>query len=175
MNYEQKHLKYKNKYLKLKRQFGGNPFYFSVYVFTIAPLDEARKTNIIRLLTKIYGEPIGVVTNAVDSPVDGYYWSEAVRYIEDKSTNAKSSYYRTLTHVTSFVIKKVPGELLSNPMNDSKLSSEEYKIQEQLNNFKLDSLSMPIIEGGHRDPEFSTGWGFWSDGLALITLVEKNK
>jgi hypothetical protein len=175
MNYEQKYLKYKNKYLTLKRQLGGNPFYFSVYVFTRAPLDEARKTNMIRLLTELYGEPIEVVTNAEESPLDGYHWSEAVRYIGDKSTNTDSSYYSTLTHVTSFVIKKVPRELLSSPMNDPKLSAQEYKIQEQLNNFGLDSLSMPNIAGGREDPDFSSGWGFWSDGLALITLIEKNK
>jgi hypothetical protein len=175
MNYEQKYLKYKNKYLKLKRQFGGNPFYFSVYVFTRAPLDEARKTNMIRLLTELYGEPIEVVTNQEESPLDGYHWSEAVRYIGDKSTNAESSYYSTLTHVTSFVIKRVPRELLSSQMDDGKLTKEEVKINQQLNNFGLDSLTMPNIAGGREDPEFSRGWGFWSDGLALITLVETNK
>ena len=59
-------------------------------------------------------------------------------------------------------------------MDDPKLSAQEGKINRQLSNFGLDSLSMPNIEGGREDPEFSRGWGFWSYGLALITLVEKN-
>jgi hypothetical protein len=174
MNYEQKYLKYKNKYFRLKKQLGGDPFYFSVYVFTFQPLDEARKTNMINLLTQLYGEPIGIVTSAEESPLGGFFWREAVRYIEDKSTIV--SYYKTLTHITSFVINNVPRELETKPMNDTKLTVEEYKIREQLNNFGLNtSLSMPIIKGGKEDPDFSEGWGFWSDGSALITLVESNK
>jgi hypothetical protein len=74
------------------------------------------------------------------------------------------------------VINNVPRELETKPMNDTKLTVEEYKIREQLNNFGLNtSLSMPIIKGGKEDPDFSEGWGFWSDGSALITLVESNK
>ena len=31
MNYKEKYFKYKTKYLSLKKQFGGDPFHFSVY------------------------------------------------------------------------------------------------------------------------------------------------
>jgi len=173
MNLKQKYLKYKIKYLELKRHIGGNPFYFSVYVFTTEPLDEERKIRMIRLLGELYGGIIDVVTNPEESPFGGYYWSEAVRYIADKSTIPKAFGYKTLKYVTSFVITRVPEELKV-LMNDANLSAEEYKIQAQLENYGLTSLSMPIIEGGIEEPEFSRGWGFWSEELALITLVENN-
>ena len=76
-------------------------------------------------------------------------------------------------YVTSFVINNVPPQLLTSPMNDMKLTQEEHKINNELTHFSLDSLSMPIIDGGQDDPSFSRGWGFWSDGVAIITLVEK--
>jgi hypothetical protein len=168
--YKNKYLKYKNKYLLLKKQFGGNGFYFSVYVFTRHPLDQNRIDNMIKLLISIYGVPIEVIKVKEKSPIDGYYWNEAVRYIQDKSTNSKASYYKELLHVTSFVIKNVPKELY--PMNDKKLTKVEYDVKSELLRFNLDSLDTPIIEGGTGDPEFSSGWGFYGEKLAIITLVE---
>jgi hypothetical protein len=168
MNYEQKYLKYKQKYLELKNQLGGS-FYFSVYVFSKNELDEERKNNMVKLLTSLYDGDINIVTDISNSPMGGYYWGEAVRYIDDKSNNI--SYYKNLTHVTSFVINNVPDELTSGSMNDAKLSHEEHKINNQLNNFNLNTISVPDIRGG-LDNSFSRGWGFQSYGLALITLVE---
>ena len=151
----------------------GNLFYFSVYVFTREPLDIERKNIIMRLLGELYGGTIEVVINPEESPAGGYYWSEASRYIKDKSTNPKAFGYAELKYITSFVMSIVPEELKID-MGDAKLSNEEYKIRAQLENYGLTSLTMPIIQGGLEDPEFSRGWGLWSDEFALITLVESN-
>ena len=172
--YTNKYLKYKNKYFSLKKQLGGNNFYFSVYVFTREALDEERICNMISLLTTLYGGTISVIKNKEESAIpvyEYYYWNEAVRYISDKSTNEDVSYYKHLTQVTSFVINNVPKEL--DPMNGNKLSDVEYAVRDQLYNFNLGSLGVPAIKGGH-DPGFSKGWGFFGPKLALITLVERN-
>lgn len=173
MNLKYKYLKYKKKYLELKKHIGGNLSYFSVYVFTREPLDAERKNVIMRLLEELYGGTIEIVTNPEESPAGGYIWNEAVRYIKDKSSNPKAFGYRILKHVTTFVMSRVPEELKVD-MDDAKLSKEEYKISAQLENYGLTSLTMPILEGGIDDPEFSKGWGLWSDGFALITLVESD-
>lgn len=173
MDLKYKYLKYKKKYLELKKYIGGNLFYFSVYVFTREPLDIERKNIIMRLLGELYGGTIEVVINPEESPAGGYYWSEASRYIKDKSTNPKAFDYAELKYITSFVMSRVPEELKID-INDAKLSNEEYKISAQLENYGLTSLTMPIIQGGLEDPEFSRGWGLWSNEFALITLVESN-
>ena len=123
-------------------------------------------------MSELYGDNT-VVTDKTESFFDGFYWNTAVEYIQAKSTNKKAAYYKDLINVTSFVINNVPPQLLTSPMNDMKLTQEEHKINNELTHFSLDSLSMPIIDGGQDNPSFSRGWGFWSDGVAIITLVEK--
>ncbi len=167
MNFEQKYLKYKNKYITLKNQLGGT-FYFTVYVFSKNPLDEKRKNNMVRLLKSLYEGEITIETNRDESYFGGYFWNEAIRYIDDKSINVP--YYNELINVTSFVINNTV--IFYDEMNDMKLTEEEHKINNQLNNFNLDTLSVPDIRGG-RDSSFSRGWGFQSQGVAVITLVEK--
>ena len=75
-----------------------------------------------------------------------------------------------MINVTSFVINNTV--IFNDEMNDMKLTEEEHKINNQLNNFNLDTLSVPDIRGG-RDSSFSRGWGFQSQGVAVITLVER--
>lgn len=168
MDYKQKYLKYKQKYLELKKQIGGN-FYFSVYVFSKAPLDDTRKANMVNLLKGLYGGEIKVVTDPAESPYGGLLWSDAVRYIDDKSNNVP--YYKDLINVTSFVIEAIP-DTLKGEMNDDKLSQVEYQVNNKLGSHDLNTLSVPDIRGGI-DKDFSRGWGFQSDGIAVITLVEK--
>jgi hypothetical protein len=167
--YYQKYLKYKQKYINLKKQIGGN-FYFSVYVFSKEPLDDTRKNNMIALLKGLYGGEIKVVLDPAESPYGGYLWSEAVRYINDKSFNVP--YYKNLKHVTSFVIENVPRLLLSD-MDDDKLSTVEHQVNNKLSSHDLNTLSMPDIRGGI-ETDFSRGWGFQNMNNVVITLVEKN-
>jgi hypothetical protein len=63
MDLKYKYLKYKKKYLELKKYIGGNLFYFSVYVFTREPLDIERKNIIMRLLGEIFYEFVNTVIN----------------------------------------------------------------------------------------------------------------
>ena len=53
MNFEQKYLKYKNKYITLKNQIGGN-FYFTVYVFSKNTL-RLKQIKMIHILEVIFG------------------------------------------------------------------------------------------------------------------------
>ena len=168
MGYKLKYFKYKQKYLKLKNQIGGN-FYFSVYVFSKTPLDDTRKSNMISLLKELYGGEINVVTNPDESLYSGLIWNDAVRYIDDKSNNV--SYYKNLHCVTSFVIETIP-DTLKGPMSDAKLTTVEHQVNDKLNKYDLNSLSVPDINAG-LEKDFSRGWGFYSEGIALITLVEK--
>lgn len=174
MSFQQKYNKYKNKYLNLKNQVGSSssakssrPFYFSVYTFTREPLDEIRKNKMIELLKSIYGGEITVVTDLSEliDPIKQGNWFNAQEYIEAKSI------YGDLTCITEFQINNVP-EMLKTNMDDAKLTTQERAIgnSDVLNNFNLNTLSLPIIEGS----EFSRGWGFWGSNVAAITLVEKN-
>ena len=168
MNFEQKYLKYKMKYLLLKKQLGGS-FHFSVYVFSKDPLDPTRISYMVELLKSLYGGEINIITSKEESFYGGYLWEEAVRYISNKSVNIP--YYTQLINVTSFVINN--SSFLEGKIDDEKLTIEEHKIKNELHKFNLDTLSVPDIRGGI-DPDFSRGWGFQSPGIAIITLVEKD-
>jgi hypothetical protein len=165
MDYKSKYLKYKQKYLELKKQVGGN-FYFSVYVFSKAPLDETRKTNMINLLKGLYGGEIKVVIDPSESPWGGMLWATAIGYINAKSNNVP--YYKHLKHVTSFVIETIP-DSLKGKMDDPKLTFVEHQVNNKLSDHDLNTLSVPDIKGD----DSSRGWGFFDDGYAIITLVEK--
>ncbi len=168
INFEQKYLKYKMKYLLLKKQLGGS-FYFSVYVFSKDPLDSTRISNMVELLKSLYGGEINIITSKEESYLGGFYWEETIKYILEKSINVP--YYTQLINVTSFVINN--SSFLEGKIDDEKLTIEEHRIKNELHNFKLDTLSVPDIRGG-TNPEFSRGWGFFSPGIAIITLVEKD-
>lgn len=200
MDFKQKYLKYKKKYIDLRNQNGGAyrifeylrnlgaleyfgysrdtyleekklenlDFYFSVYVFSKNPLDESIKNKMVNLLQSLYGGEITIVVDKEKSLYGEYIWDEAVRYIDDKSNNIP--YYKTLKNVTSFVINNIPSNF-TNGMDDEKLTIEEHRIKNCLNLFELNTLSVPDINGGKLDPDFSRGWGFQSSNLAVITLV----
>ena len=167
MNFEQKYLKYKIKYLNLKKQLGGS-FHFSVYVFSKYTLDTTRISYMVELLKSLYGGEIDIIRSKEESYLEGFYWKEAVRYISNKSVNVP--YYTQLINVTSFVINN--SSFLEGKIDDETLTIEEHRINNELYKFNLVTLSVPDIKSGI-NPEFSRGWGFFSPGIAIITLVEK--
>jgi hypothetical protein len=170
MDNYQKYIKYKQKYLKLKNeiQLGGTGtvagFYFAVYVFSKEPLDQIREYNIINLLKSLYGGEIGIdITGKQEYLSHQYVWNVAIDYIKYKGG------YPTLKYITAFLIINVPSTLTTGKMNDAKLLAEENRIISKLNNFNLITLDHPH-QGGN---DFSRGWGFSGDGIAVVTLVEK--
>ena len=162
----QKYIKYKHKYLNLKNkiQVGGN-FYFAIHVFSKEPLDQVRIDNMIKLLKSLYGGEIIIDITGENHPeLNSWIFQESKKYIELKGG------YESLIHTTAFIVKNVPTTLTTDEMNDAKLSAEEYRVRNELTKFSLNTLHYPRDDPSMDD--FSRGWGFSGDAIAVITLVE---
>jgi hypothetical protein len=167
MSFKEKYLKYKSKYLQLKKTLGGARFYLSLYVFSRAPLTEIVKTHISSDLSEKYGGDITIRTSSYGlGLMDDMAWFSIRSFIEGKSKHTE--YYKELVNITQFQIIQIPEILQTPPMNDAKLTTEEHKI----GSFRFDELSFnhPIMH--ESDDPSHRGWGLWSGGMALIALVE---
>jgi hypothetical protein len=157
-----KYLKYKKKYLMLK-QFGGNNF-FAVYVFHNNLLNEETKHKMILSLNSLYPGEIEINTSPIyeDNAMSqsDLYRSEAIGFIIGKRG---PSY----TYITSFIIKNIPDEISS--MNDENLTKLENDIMNKLTADGIREFKFPEI--GEPDSDYR-GWGLWSTGVAIITIVE---
>ena len=167
MSYYEKYLKYKSKYLQLKKTLGGARFYLSLYVFSRAPLTEIVKTHISSDLSEKYGGEITIrpSSDSLD-PIDSIALFHIKSFIEGKSKHTE--YYKELLNITQFQINQIPEVLQTPPMNDSKLTIEEHKI----GSYRFDGLSFDHPNMHHSDDLSHRGWGLWGDGMALIALVE---
>lgn len=61
-------------------------------------------------------------------------------------------------NIIGFNINIIPGELLESPMNDRKLTFEEYKIRDKLIE---DNLPIKLVQAQH---------GLWNYNTAIIAL-----
>ena len=146
-------------------QVGGS-FYFSINVFSKEPLDQARIDNMIKLLKSLYGGEIIIdITGENENKLHSWIFHQSKFYIESKGG------YESLMHTTAFIVKNVPTTLTTGEMNDDKLTAEEYRVRNELTKFSLNTLHYPRDDLSSMN-DFSRGWGFSGDGIAVITLVE---
>ena len=153
MSFKEKYLKYRNKYLNLKTkyQLGGVVSTFKVYVFTIDPIPESDKQNILELLKRIYG----TVDEIEDYSefYEGLHKDDITEFVREKG-----GHYSTLKNIVGFSIKSIPHSLNEGKMNDDKLTYQEYSIRDQLATTRI---PYNLVDAKH---------GLWSEGVALIAL-----
>jgi hypothetical protein len=154
MNYEQKYLKYKQKYLNLKNQMGGS-FYFAVYLFSKAEVNAAENAAVLAVLNSLYGGSASTIT------VNEANWdnnSENLFQIKD-FVYEKGADYKAKQNIIIYKIGTPPAALIKAPMTDGKLTHEEYAIRDALTAAGINNIT--LVSAQH---------GLWAEGVALIGL-----
>jgi hypothetical protein len=154
MNYEQKYLKYKQKYLNLKNQLGGS-FYFAVYLFSSLPITAAENASVLAVLNNLYGGSAAIINV---NPANWDYDSANLFSIKD-FVYKKGADYKAKQNIIIYKIGNPPAALIDPPMDDGKLTHEENAINAAL--VAAGIINITLVGG---QP------GLWGEGVALIGL-----
>lgn len=191
MSYMQKYLKYRKKYLELKKQIAGLPLssndflpldkvLFGVYSVTKNELPEEHRQELLTKLKSIYGsENVSISTNYNIIPFNNLDTSEdyarsfMVDFIRKRYNDTEFKY------IVEFIITNPSLRLNDNwDNNDSQLTNEENKI-----GAILSSTSFTLSDFSKNPADFvdayDHGWGLshniYGKQLLLIPLVLKTE
>ena len=150
--YKNKYLKYKAKYLKLKKYIGGNDdFMFRIIYHYKGDLDHSTKEYLSNQLKELYQE-IEIIDEE-ENWLEQMYLTEYKQFIRNKNIGLENYNY--------YIIKpKIPEQLINDKMNDSKLTIEEYKVRDKFNQNELIKLI----------PHKGNGHGVWADKVAIFGI-----